>query len=378
VKVKKIKTGVIGCGNISAKYLHSLTEVFSTVEVMAVSDIFYEAAVKRGERFNIPHICKTNEELLALSELELVIVLTNPDRHFAVAEASLKAGKHTYIEKPLSLTTEDGKKLVTLAKEKGLMLSGAPDTILGAGIQTVRKLIDDGWIGEPIAAISHILTAGPESWHPNPAFLYHKGAGPLYDVAPYYVAGLGYLFGPVSSVMCSGKKTYDRRSVTSQPFYGTVIDVEVPTFLAGILTMKNGVICTIHHSFDVLHTMLGNSIEIYGTRGVLVAPTPCDFSGKILYRGSGDTGWSTIPMVFPYRSDNRGIGAAEMAEALLQKRPPRLGADFVYHTLDVLEQLDNSLQKQEARKIESGFEKTLPMSMEALWGPDKTWNPADY
>jgi predicted dehydrogenase len=124
--------------------------------------------------------------------------------------------------------------------------------------------------------------------------------------------------------------------------------------------------------------MLGNSVEIYGTRGVLVAPTPCDFSGEILYRGSSDTGWSTIPAIFPYRSDNRGIGVAEMAEALLQKRPPRLGADFVYHTLDVLEQLDNSLQKQEVRKIESSFEKTPAMSLEALWGPDKAWNPADY
>jgi predicted dehydrogenase len=376
--MERIKTGVIGCGNISAKYLHSLTEVFSTVEVVAVSDVSYEAAKKRGERFNVPHICKTNDELLALSDLELVVILTNPAQHFAVAEASLRAGKHTYIEKPLSLTIKDGKKLVALAKEKGLMLSGAPDTILGAGIQTVRKLIDDGWIGEPIAAISHILTAGPESWHPDPAFLYHKGAGPLYDVAPYYVAGLSYLFGPVSSVMCSGKKTYTRRPITSQPFYGTMIDVEVPTFLAGILNMESGVICTIHHSFDVLHTMLGKNIEIYGTRGVLIASTPCDFSGEIFFRGGNDAGWSTIPEVFPYHSDNRGIGAAEMAEALLQKRSPRLGADFVYHTLDVLEQLDNSLQKQEARKVESSFEKTPAMSLEALWGPDKAWNPADY
>lgn len=376
--MNKIKTGVIGCGNISAKYLHSFTEVFSEVEVVAVSDICQDIAKKRGERFCIPHICESNEDLLALNEVKLVVVLTNPDQHFAVAEASLRAGKHTYIEKPLCLNTQDGKKLITLAKEKKLMLSGAPDTILGAGVQMVRKLIDDGWIGEPIAAISHILTPGPESWHPNPAFLYHKGAGPLYDVAPYYVAGLSYLFGPVSSVMCSGKKTYARRPITSQPLYGTMIDVEVPTYLAGILNMENGVICTMHHSFDVLHTRLGNSVEIYGTRGVLVAPTPCDFSGEILYRGKTDSDWSSIPLVFPYCSDNRGIGVVEMAEALQQKRPPRLDADFVYHILDVLEQLDISFQTNESRKVESVFKKTQPMSLEAVWGPDKTWNPVDY
>jgi hypothetical protein len=178
--------------------------------------------------------------------------------------------------------------------------------------------------------------------------------------------------------MCAGKKTYARRPVTSQPLYGTMIDVEVPTYLAGILTMKNGVICTIHHSFDVLHTRLGNGVEMYGTRGVLVIPSPCDFSGEILYRGKTDDGWSGIPPVFPYRSDNRGIGAAEMAEALLEKRPPRIGADFVYHTLDVLEQLDRSIKSNEVQKVESCFEQTQAMSLEARWGPDKTWNPADY
>jgi predicted dehydrogenase len=376
--MEKIKIGIIGCGNISAKYLHSLTEVFLNVEPVAVSDLSYEAAKKRGARFNIPHICKTNEELLSLADVELVVVLTNPDQHFLVAEASLKAGKHTYVEKPLCLNTSDGRKLVALAEEKGLLLSSAPDTLLGAGIQTARKLIDDNMIGEPIAVISHILTAGPESWHPDPAFLYHKGAGPLFDVAPYYVAGLSYLFGPVVSVVCVGKKTYTQRPITSQPLYGTMIDVEVPTYLAGILIMKNGVICTIHHSFDVLHTKLGNSMEIYGTKGVLIVPTPCDFSGEILYRGAADTDWCCVPLSFPYKSDNRGIGVAEMAEALLQKRSPRLSADFVYHTLDILENLDKSIQTNETEKIESDFEKTQPLSMEAVWGPDKTWNPKDY
>jgi predicted dehydrogenase len=374
----KVKAGIIGCGNISAKYLHSLTEVFSNVEPVAVSDLSYEAAKKRGERFNIPHICKTNKELLELPDMDIVVILTNPAQHFSAAEMSLMAGKHTYIEKPLSLNTEDGKKLVTLAKERGLMLSGAPDTILGAGVQTVRKLIDEGRIGEPIAAISHILTAGPESWHPNPAFLYHKGAGPLYDVAPYYIAGLTYLFGPAATVMCAGKKTYSRRPITSQPLCGTMIDVEVPTYLAGVLTMQNGTICTIHHSFDVLHTKLGNSIEIYGTRGVLIMPTPCDFSGEILYRGKDDSLWEKIPPAFPYQSDNRGIGVADMAEALLQKRQPRLTADFVYHTLDVLEKIDTSIHTGEAEKVRSIFPVTPLMSEEAVWGPDKTWNPADY
>ncbi|MEG1061544.1 MAG: Gfo/Idh/MocA family oxidoreductase, partial [Oscillospiraceae bacterium] len=243
------------------------------------------------------------------------------------------------------------------------------------GLQTTRKLIEDGWIGRPTAAISHILTGGPESWHPNPAFLYHKGAGPLYDVAPYYVAGLSYLFGPVEMVMCAAKKTYEQRIIGSQPLYGTMIDVEVPTYLAGILSMENGVICSIHHSFDVAQTKLDNRVEIYGTEGTLVVPTPCDFSGEILYRGKLDDKWSVIPPLFAYRSDCRGIGVADMADALLKSRQPRLGDDFVYHTLDVLEQLDMSAQNRQSRTVESHFVPTPLMELGAVWGPDKTWTP---
>jgi len=376
--MKRVKVGVIGCGNISAKYLHSLTEVFKHVEVVAVTDLLRGNAELRARQFGIDCVCGSMEKLIAMDEVEIAIILTAPGQHFAVAKASLAAKKHTYIEKPLSLHIDDGAKLLAIAHENGVMVSGAPDTILGAGIQTAKKLIDDGWIGKPIAAISHILTGGPESWHPNPAFLYHKGAGPLFDVAPYYVAGLTYLLGPVSSVMCSSKKTWERRPITSQPLYGAMIDVEVPTYLVGILTMDNGVLCTIHHSFDVSHTKLDNSVEIYGTNGTLVVPTPCSFSGDLLYRGNQDAEWSRISPLFPYRSDCRGIGVADMAEALLQNRAPRISAEFVYHTLEVLQQLETSAAHNQSRAVESRFSGTPLMDSSPTWGPDKEWNPEHY
>lgn len=365
--MRKVKVGIIGCGNISEKYIDNLTHLFENTEVIAVTDVISEAAEKRAEQFGIPKICKTNEELLKLPEVEIVVVLTNPSQHFNICEASLLAGKHTYVEKPLSLGTNDAKRLLELANEKGLMLSSAPDTILGSGMQTARKLIDEGWIGKPIAAISHILTGGPESWHPSPAFLYHVGAGPLFDVAPYYVAGLTYLLGPVDNVMCSAKITYKERMITSQPLYGTKINVEVPTYIAGILNMSNGVIASIHHSFDVNDTKLDNSVEIYGTEGTIVIPTPCSFSGDIWFKKKTIDEWSKVPCIFQYKDDTRGVGVADMAAALLENRSHRLSKEFGYHTLEVLEQLDNSSKFKKVCNIESSFERTEPMKTVTGW-----------
>lgn len=362
-----VKIGIIGCGNISERYMMSLCDLFKHTEVIAVSDLNEGNARHRAEQFHIPNVCSSNEELLSIKEIDLVVVLTNPQFHYEVVKKSLLAGKNTYVEKPLSLSAKEGAELLKIAAEQNVMLAAAPDTILGAGVQTARKLIEDGWIGQPIAAISHILTGGPESWHPNPAFLYHKGAGPLYDVAPYYVAGLTYLLGPVSSVMCSAKRTYEKRMITSQPLYGTMVDVEVPTYLVGILNMENGVICSVHHSFDVGHTKLDNKIEIYGTEGTLIIPTPCDFSGDIYYRGKHSAEWNKISPFFDYQSDCRGVGAADMADALLKKRTPRLNADFAYHTLEVLEGLEISATNNQSVEISSSFEIAQPMSLAECW-----------
>lgn len=365
--MEKVKIGIIGCGNISERYMITLGTLFANTEVIAVSDLNPENARRRAEQFQIPKVCSSNKDLLSMEEIELVVVLTNPQFHYSVVRESLMAGKNTYVEKPLALSVKDGKELLKLAEEKGVMLAAAPDTILGAGVQTARRLLENGWIGKPVAAISHILTGGPESWHPNPAFLYHKGAGPLYDVAPYYVAGLTYLLGPVSSVMCSAKTTYQQRTITSQPLSGTMIEVEVPTYLAGILNMENGVICSIHHSFDVPYTKLGNSVEIYGTEGTLIVPTPCDFSGELYFRGRYSEEWASIPMLFDYREDSRGIGAADMADALRHNRSPRLNADFAFHTLEVLQGLEKSAAENQSIQILSSFEPSAPVSGREGW-----------
>ena len=123
----------------------------------------------------------------------------------------LDAGKNPHVEKPSAVEREDGAATLALAREKGLRTGGAPDTFLGGGIQTCRKLIDDGWIAEPVAATAFMVGHGPEGWHPNPDFFYQKGGGPMFDMGPYYLTTLVNLLGPIRRITASTRISFPER-----------------------------------------------------------------------------------------------------------------------------------------------------------------------
>lgn len=187
--MRTIKVGVIGCGFISRIYISNLTRLFRDTEVVAVSDVVVANARQRADEFGVPRVCRTAEELIGLDDVEIVVNLTVPSAHASITRQAVERGKHVWTEKPLALGIDEGRELVDIAGEKGLLLGSAPDTFLGASIQTALRLISQGWIGTPFGAIGHPLRPGPESWHPDPAFLYQKGGGPLLDSSPYFHHG---------------------------------------------------------------------------------------------------------------------------------------------------------------------------------------------
>jgi predicted dehydrogenase len=272
-----------------------------------------------------------------------------------------------YTEKPLATDLDEAKALLDLAAERGLHMTSAPDTYLGAGIQTAHKLLTDGWIGRPFGATAHLTRIPPETWHPDPAFLYHTGAGPLYDSGPYFVAALAYLLGPVVHVMSAAGKTWDTRLITSEPHYGETITVEVPTFVTALLTFASGAIATVLLTTDVPYSRLqdprqhGHSIELYGTNGTLSVPSPCYFDGLLYYRTAVLEDWAELPTLFTFRDDCRGVGVADLAAAVLTGRPPRVSAALAYHVTEVLQRIEEAGQTRTTRAVESTFERTAPL-----------------
>ncbi len=359
--MRKVKVGLIGCGNISSIYIKNCKELYENIEIAACADIFPERAAERALEFNIPNVY-TVEELLSDKNIEIVLNLTVPNAHAEVTLKALEAGKHVYVEKPLATRRDDGKKILELAKTKGLLVGCAPDTFLGGGLQTGRKLIDDGWIGKPIAATAFMMGHNPEAWHPDPEFLYKPGAGPLFDMGPYYLTTLVSILGPIHRVCSSAKITHATRTITSKPKYGETIIVEVPTFITSILDFKSGATGTLITSFDTCGSRLP-SIEIYGTAGSISLPDPNTFSGPVSLKREGQAEWKEIPLGYGYTENSRGLGLSDMANALLHGGTHRANAEMAMHVLDVMQGIHEASESGKYFIPESSCNIPEPMKM---------------
>lgn len=368
--MEAMKAGLIGCGNVSDTYLE-MAPRFRALDVVACADLVPDVAAVKAAAYGIAN--HSVDDLLANPEIELVVNLTVPNTHAEVTNKALAAGKHVYSEKPLAATLADVRKIVDTAAQTDRRVGCAPDTFLGGGHQRARRIVDDGTIGRPIGATALFLSAGMESWHPNPEFFFKPGGGPVLDVGPYYIAALLNLMGPVKRVTASSAITYPERTVTSEPLKGTKIRVDVPTHVSGSLEFRSGALASFMASWDVQRHQ-HNPMEIYGTEASLVVPDPNFFGGDCRI-GRRDGDWETVgPGNLAFAEPNwstqretevanhRIIGAIDMVYAIRNNRPHRASLEFALHTLEIIEALALSADHHTHVDIESTCERpeTVP------------------
>jgi predicted dehydrogenase len=344
-----VKVGLVGCGTISATYL-KVARRFPILDVVACADALPERAEARAAEYGVPRALGV-DELLADPEIELVLNLTIPKAHGEVGLRAIEAGKSVYNEKPLAVTREEGRRLLERAEAKGVRVGAAPDTFLGGGIQTCVELIDKGAIGQPVAAVAFLAGHGHESWHPDPAFYYQVGGGPMFDMGPYYLTALIALLGPIRRATGSARATFPERTITSKPKHGETIRVEVPTHVAGVVDFAQGAVASIITSFDVWGHNLPR-IEIYGSEGSLSVPDPNTFGGPVLVRAAADKEWREVSITRPHTDNSRSLGLADMAEALRTGRPQRASGDLAYHVLDAMHAFHDA--SETGRHVELG------------------------
>jgi len=366
IHMKKAKIGILGCGNISGIYFKNLTQTFTNTEVYAAADLIPESVKAKAEEFHVPHIM-TFEQMLDCPEIDIILNITTPQSHFALSKKALEAGKNVYVEKPLSLTIEQGRELVELADKKGLLLGGAPDTFMGAGIQTCRKYLDDGIIGKPIGATAFMVCHGHESCHPGPEFYYKTGGGPMLDMGPYYMTALVNLLGPVKAVAAMQNITFPTRTITSKPKFGTVVDVEVPTHVAGTMRFANDAIATVIMSFDVWASQLPR-IEIYGTLGTMIVPDPNTFGGPVLIKTKNSPNFMEMPLTHPYAENSRGLGVADMAQALEDGGKNRAHCSLTNHVLEIMCGFGISGDTNKFYKLKSTCKRPAPLPCDPIPG----------
>lgn len=356
--MKQVKVGIVGCGSISHRYFTNLKS-YAEIELAAAADMDLERAKQRAAEFDVPKVC-TVDEMMADPEIQIVVNLTIPKAHFDVSMRAIEAGKHVYVEKPLTITREEGRQLLSLAREKELRVASAPETFLGGAIQTCRKLIDDGAIGRPIAVTGCMLSGGHESWHPDPEFYYAIGGGPMFDMGPYYLTAFVSLLGPVQRVTGSAVTTYAERTITSAKKYGQKIQVEVPTHIAAVLDFASGVVGTLTTSFDTPARTSLPPIEIQGSEGTLLVPDPNNFGGVVKLRRKGED-WQEIALTHGYTDNNRGIGVADMARAIAEQREHRAHGDMAYHVLELMHGIHDAAREGKHYMMESTCLRPEPM-----------------
>jgi predicted dehydrogenase len=300
------------------------------------------------------------EDLLSDPDIDVVCNLTVPQAHADVGLAALKSGKHVYLEKPLGLDRREGAALLALADESGLVVGCAPDTFLGAGLQTCRRLIDEGRIGAPTAALAHMVGHGPESWHPNPAFYYQRGGGPLFDMGPYYLTALVSLLGPLRRVAAAWNGVGVERVVRGGARAGEVLAVDVPTHVAGVLDFAGGAVATLVMSFDVWKSDVPR-LEIHGSEASLSLPDPNTFAGPVKLFPAGAEEWEDVP-IDDFEVHERGIGLANLAASLWGTGPNRASGQLAYHVLDAMVALVESGEKGRHIELESTVERPPAMA----------------
>ncbi len=350
-----MKIGVVGCGNISDIYLKNLTQVFSNTQVVGVCDQVEEKAHQKARKYDIPQVM-TLDQMLSNPKIDVVLNITVPKAHYEINRLALEAGKHIYCEKPLCITNAEAKEIMDLAAEKKLQVGCAPDTILGAGIQTCKELIERGEIGPIIGATGFMTCPGHEWWHPDPDFYYRKGGGPLLDMGPYYLTALVYLIGGISRVQGMGSIPQAQRVIHSEPKKGQMIDVETPTHITALMAFDQGCIGTMIMSFDTWYTHLP-FIELYGSKGSICVPDPNSFGGPVWIRKAHEKKWTEVPISKPYNTNSRGLGLSEMIDSIQKGMLPISSGEMATHVLEVMNGILTCVEKKNDHEIRTAMPK---------------------
>lgn len=357
-----VGVAVVGCGTISNEYLRNLTS-FPDLRVLFCADLDIERAKAQADKYGVPAAGST-AQALDQPGVELVVNLTVPAAHTETATAAIAAGKSVWIEKPLALDTASGRCLLAEADEAGVRVGCAPDTVLGAGLQTARGLIEAGAIGVPQTALALMQDPGPERWHPDPQFLFRRGAGPLFDMGPYYLSALATVFGPAEYVAAVGRRDRDRRVVDGGPLVGTAVEVDVPTHVAALIGYAGGQAASLVLSWDSPLRRHG-FVEITGTEATLALPDPNTFGGEVRVRAAGADDWTSVPA--SGTTAGRGLGVLDMARALRSGASHRASGEIALHVLEIMEAVERSIRACMFEPVRTTF--TAPAALEADWDP---------
>jgi predicted dehydrogenase len=373
-----MRFAIIGCGYVADFYVRTLRN-HANIELAGVFDRDANRARHFSDFYGVP--CYGSlEAVLEDPTIHIVANLTNPRSHYGVSRSALEAGKHVYSEKPLAIYFDEAKQLVDLSRRRGLLLTSAPCNLLSETAQTVWKALREQQIGTPRLAYAEIddgiIFQNYDSWvGPSGTPWPYKDefeTGCTLEHAGYYVGWLTAFFGPAKRVVSFANVIMQRKR--------GVTDGCTPDLVVGCVEFASGtsarITCGVYPTRD-------HSLRIFGDEGVLTVPDCWDYGAPVYIDRRVPTTWQerhprgakllrmrrpALPLVrdvtFSAYSDgahrmdfSRGI--AELAEAVVEKREPRLTAQWSLHVNEVVLAMANTNGQQ--YDIQTTFEPLHPM-----------------
>ena len=346
-----MNVGLVGCGVIAGRYVQGAA-AFDTFDVVACSDTDGARSKALGDAHGLAVVAV--DDLFSDPEIDVVLNLTPPEAHAVVVGSALDAGKHVYTEKPLTTSVDTGRELLAEATRLKLRIGCAPDTFLGSAYTTARELIARGDIGEPLGANAKMLVGGADTWHPNGDIFFRAGAGPMLDIAPYYLTAIASLLGPFEAATGFGSTPTPTRTLAVGPRAGERFAVEVPTHVTAALQLVSGALATLTVSFEA-QGQYESGLVVYGSEGVLELPDANEFGGDLRVR-SGRGEWQAVPYASRGAQETRGYGLHEMVQALAADRPHRASGELALHVLETATAVLRSVEEGRTVEVTTRFD----------------------
>ncbi|MEI7846639.1 MAG: Gfo/Idh/MocA family oxidoreductase [Chloroflexota bacterium] len=357
--IKPVKTAIVGCGMISDAYLSTMINKFKILEVVGCCDLDAAKAQEKSQKYGIKVL--SLEEILADASIEIVVNLTTPVVHYLVIKQLLEAGKHVYTEKVLSVELEHAAELVKIADQKNLYLGAAPDTFLGAAVQTARYAVESGMLGE-ITSCYCAFTRDGDILNRAFPFTAKPGGGIGFDVGIYSITALLSILGPVKEVSGVVQTRKPARPDYSLERFGESFQVQCENLMAGILQFECGTVGNILFDSNSIFILPEKpSLVLFGSLGIMYMADPNRFGGEVKVILKGNSEPVILQQSHAFSDESRGLGVADMAWSLRMGRKNRASKEMAYHALEVLHGLVRSSQAKSNQVIQSSFEKTPPI-----------------
>ena len=383
--IPPLKAALIGCGSVSQRGVlpHlACADARERVQLVAVVDAMAERARLSAEKFGVPRWFSDMDDMLAETDVDMVLVITPIQHHFENAMAAIAAGKHVYVQKSMTTTLDEANRLLAARDAAGVKLVAAPGFDLFPTTAHMRDIVRSGLIGGIGFGYTYAWGFGHEFervrsgddalTNINPLWYYRKGAGPLPDVTIYSLQLATSILGPVVKVTALGNKLTPVRTWRDQ-----AVEIEVEDNVVLLMEFASGAIVTgVGSDSAGSRRNPWGAIGLYGTRGALEVTVVDGATGyPLAFDVYGGGGWGTLGQEVGHRTYEQPLTAQpylrgehleleeghlyvdimELADAIVEDRAPRATGEQARHVVEIIECANRAMATGQTQYLTTSF-----------------------